>query len=84
MMRIDRDLRFSGDKRPHRTLLAAHFACATPQSSSAPALSLRGDPGHSTLGGGLRHPASSVAKPCSVATGGAPRPAARGGPHGCD
>jgi uncharacterized protein (TIGR02453 family) len=62
MMRIYRDIRFSRDKSPYNTAVAAQFRCASRKSESAPALYLHLEPGTSTIGGGIWRPAPPVAK----------------------
>jgi uncharacterized protein (TIGR02453 family) len=62
MMRIYRDIRFSRDKRPYKTCVAAHFRHADRKGEFAPALYLHLEPGKSGLGGGLWRPAPPVAK----------------------
>src|SRR5262245_26050778 len=62
MMRIYRDIRFSRDKSPYKTAVAAHFRHADLKGESAPALYLHLEPGESGLGGGIWRPAPPVAK----------------------
>ena len=62
MMRIYRDIRFSPDKSPYKTCVAAHFRHADLKGESAPALYLHLEPGESGLGGGIWRPAPPVAK----------------------
>ena len=62
MMRIYRDIRFSRDKSPYKTYVAAHFRHADLKGESAPALYLHLEPGKSGLGGGIWRPAPPVAK----------------------
>lgn len=62
MMRVYRDIRFSRDKSPYKTCVAAHFRHTDPKAESAPALYLRLEPDKSRLGGGIWRPASPVAK----------------------
>jgi len=61
MMRIYRDIRFSRDKSPYKTAVAAHFCHAALPGESAPALYLHIEPGKSSIGGGIWHPPSVVA-----------------------
>ena len=56
MMRIYRDTRFSKDKAPYKTSMAAQFRHENGARSGAPALYLRLGPGSSTLGAGLWQP----------------------------
>jgi uncharacterized protein (TIGR02453 family) len=53
MMRISRDIRFSRDKSPYKTAVAAHFPRAKPRRQSGPALYLHLEPGKSSIGGGI-------------------------------
>jgi uncharacterized protein (TIGR02453 family) len=62
MMRIYRDTRFSRDKSPYKTAVAAHFSQASPTGQSGPALYLHLEPGKSSIGGGLWRPEPPVAK----------------------
>jgi len=62
MMRIYRDIRFSPDKSPYKTCVAAHFRHVDLKGESAPALYLHLEPGESGLGGGIWRPAPPVAK----------------------
>jgi len=62
MMRIYRDIRFSRDKSPYKTAVAAHFSHANLRSQSAPALYLHLEPGKSSIGGGIWHPEPPMAK----------------------
>ncbi len=62
MLRIYRDVRFSRDKRPYKTAVAAHFWLAPGRSEEAPALYLHLEPGKSSFGGGLWRPAPPLAK----------------------
>jgi uncharacterized protein (TIGR02453 family) len=56
MMRIYRDIRFSKDKSPFKTYVAAHFWPAKGKEGAAPALYLRVEPGASVIGGGIWQP----------------------------
>ncbi len=62
MMRIYRDIRFSRDKSPYKTAVAAHFSQANRKSESAPALYLHLEPGESSIGGGIWRPAPPTLK----------------------
>ncbi len=62
MMRIYRDIRFSRDKSPYKTAVAAHFPQASPRGQSGPALYLHLEPGKSLIGGGIWRPEPPVAK----------------------
>jgi uncharacterized protein (TIGR02453 family) len=61
MMRIYRDIRFSRDKRPYKTAVAAPFRLAHLKGESGPALYLHLEPGKSALGGGIWRPAPPIA-----------------------
>jgi uncharacterized protein (TIGR02453 family) len=56
MFRIYRDTRFSADKSPFKTWVAARFAHSAPGEGSAPAFYLHLEPGDSMGGGGMYHP----------------------------
>lgn len=56
MMRIYRDVRFSRDKSPYKTAVAAHFSLAARKSAAFPALYLHLEPGKSSVGGGIWRP----------------------------
>jgi uncharacterized protein (TIGR02453 family) len=56
MMRIYRDLRFSKDKTPYKTFVAAHFEHKDGANGASPALYLRLEPGDSIIGGGVWRP----------------------------
>jgi uncharacterized protein (TIGR02453 family) len=58
MFRIYRDTRFSKDKSPYKTHLAAHFPHRTPTAGGVhgPGFYLHLEPGGSFAGGGLWHP----------------------------
>jgi len=56
MMRIYRDIRFSHDKRPYKTAVAAHFRMVRDKEEVAPAYYLHLEPGHSMIGSGLWRP----------------------------
>jgi len=56
MTRIYRDIRFSKDKSPYKTSIAAHFWHAHGTQGMTPALYLHLEPGRSSAGGGLRQP----------------------------
>lgn len=60
MMRIYRDIRFSADKSPYKTAVAAHFGSSKGMDSCAPAYYLRIEPGNSRIGAGLWHPDSAA------------------------
>src|SRR5579885_1175184 len=62
MMRIYRDTRFSPDKSPYKTFVAAHFWHRKCKDGSAPGYYLRLMPGDSLLGGGVWHPEAPVLK----------------------
>jgi len=56
MMRIYRDLRFSKDKTPYKTSVAAHFEHKDAANGAGPAFYLRLEPGGSSIGGGVWRP----------------------------
>ncbi len=62
MMRIYRDIRFSQDKSPYKTFIAAHFGQAKGNDASGPAAYLRLEPGASLIGGGVWQPEPAVLK----------------------
>lgn len=55
MMRIYRDIRFSRDKSPYKTAVAAHFGAAN-KRAAAPALYLHLEAGNCAVGAGAWHP----------------------------
>jgi uncharacterized protein (TIGR02453 family) len=60
MMRIYRDTRFSPDKRPYKTSVAAHFKHGKADGVGAPAFYLHFEPGESAVGGGVWRPDSET------------------------
>lgn len=58
MFRIHRDTRFSKDKTPYKTSLAAHFRHRTADNPHTPGFYLRLEPGGSLGGGGIWRPDS--------------------------
>jgi len=56
MMRIYRDIRFSKDKSPYKTHVAAHFWHENGKQEDTPAFYLRLEPGGSLIGAGIWHP----------------------------
>jgi len=56
MMRIHRDTRFSRDKSPYKTFVAAHFAHTASKGEGTPGYYLRIEPGASMAGGGMWQP----------------------------
>jgi uncharacterized protein (TIGR02453 family) len=62
MMRIYRDIRFSKDKSPYKTFVAAHFWHAKGKEDSSPAYYLRLEPGNSEIGGGIWQPEPKALK----------------------
>lgn len=56
MMRIYRDIRFSKDKSPYKTSVAAHFWHGKGKEGATPGFYLRLEPGRSMLGAGLWRP----------------------------
>ena len=62
MMRIYRDIRFSKDKTPYKTAVAAHFWHAKGTEGATPAFYLRLQPGNSSAGGGIWRPEPGALK----------------------
>jgi uncharacterized protein (TIGR02453 family) len=62
MMRIYRDIRFSEDKSPYKTFVAAHFWNRKGKDGGTPGYYLRLAPGGSLIGGGIWHPEPPVLK----------------------
>ena len=62
LMRIHRDIRFSKDKTPYKTHMAAMLAHSSGKDSSAPAFYLHVEPGATLFGGGVWHPDSTALK----------------------
>jgi uncharacterized protein (TIGR02453 family) len=62
MMRIYRDTRFSKDKTPYKTALAAHFWHAKAKEGATPAFHLRIEPGGSSVGAGIWQPEPGALK----------------------
>jgi uncharacterized protein (TIGR02453 family) len=58
MSRIYRDTRFSKDKSPYKTALFFHFHHARGTEDAMPAFYFHVEPGASTVGGGIWHPAT--------------------------
>ena len=56
MMRIYRDIRFSPDKSPYKTFVAAHFSHSKGKDGSAPAYYLHIEPKSSSIGAGIWRP----------------------------
>jgi uncharacterized protein (TIGR02453 family) len=56
MFRIYRDVRFSKDKSPYKTAIAAHFRHGKGGDISAPGYYLHLEPGDCMIGGGIWHP----------------------------
>jgi len=70
MMRIYRDIRFSKDKSPYKTFIAAHFHHArAKKESAATGLYLRIAPGSSVAGGGIWQPDPQTLKKIRDAIG---------------
>jgi uncharacterized protein (TIGR02453 family) len=59
LFRIHRDVRFSADKSPYKTHMAAHFSHAH-GGGSAPGFYLRVEPGESLAGAGLWRPEAAA------------------------
>lgn len=62
MLRIYRDIRFSRDKSPYKTAIAAHFWHDKGEEGAAPGYYLRIEPGASMLGAGLWRPEPAALK----------------------
>jgi uncharacterized protein (TIGR02453 family) len=62
MMRIYRDLRFSRDKSPYKTSIAAHFSNVRGKDLPAPAYYLHFAPGNSGIGAGMWRPPAAALK----------------------
>lgn len=73
MMRIYRDIRFSKDKSPYKTAIAAHFAHQEGKDDSAPGFYLHIQPGKSMIGGGVWRPEPKALKKIRDAIAGDPK-----------
>jgi uncharacterized protein (TIGR02453 family) len=62
MMRIYRDTRFSKDKTPYKTAVAAHFWHSDGKEGATPAFYLKLEPGDSAVGAGIWRPEPSALK----------------------
>jgi uncharacterized protein (TIGR02453 family) len=62
MMRIHRDIRFSRDKSPYKTSVAAHFWDSRGKEGATPAYYLHLEPGHSMVGAGIWRPEPGALK----------------------
>lgn len=62
MMRIYRDIRFSKDKSPYKTAVAAHFWHGKGNEGATPAFYLHLEPGKSMVGAGIWRPEPKTAK----------------------
>jgi uncharacterized protein (TIGR02453 family) len=62
MMRIYRDIRFSKDKTPYKTAIAAHFWHKKGTEGATPAFFLRLEPGSSVIGAGVWRPEGKALK----------------------
>jgi uncharacterized protein (TIGR02453 family) len=62
MMRIYRDIRFSRDKSPYKTSVAAHFWDTRGKNGAAPAYYLHLEPGRSMIGAGIWRPDAGALK----------------------
>jgi len=60
MSRIYRDTRFSKDKSPYKTALFFHFGHVRGTEDATPAFYFHVEPGASTIGGGIWHPATPL------------------------
>src|SRR5262245_41179748 len=62
MMRIYRDIRFSKDKSPYKTFVAAHFRHKSGKEGATPAYYVRLDPFASIIGAGIWQPETVALK----------------------
>jgi len=62
MMRIYRDIRFSKDKSPYKTFVAAHFRHKQGKEAATPGFYLRLEPSGSLFGAGIWRPESAALK----------------------
>ena len=62
MMRIYRDIRFSRDKSPYKTSIAAHFWHSQGKEGVTPAYYLHLEPGQSMIGAGIWRPEAGALK----------------------
>jgi uncharacterized protein (TIGR02453 family) len=62
MMRIYRDIRFSLDKTPYKTAIAAHFWDSRGKEGATPAYYLHLEAGHSIIGAGIWRPEPGALK----------------------
>jgi len=62
MMRIYRDIRFSKDKSPYKTFVAAHFWHSGGKDGATPAYYLHLTPGQSSIGSGIWRPEPNALK----------------------
>ncbi|HKE56458.1 MAG TPA: DUF2461 domain-containing protein [Pyrinomonadaceae bacterium] len=62
MMRIYRDIRFSKDKSPYKTFIAAHFRHKQGKEGATPGFYLRLEPTGSFIGAGIWRPESAALK----------------------
>jgi uncharacterized protein (TIGR02453 family) len=62
MMRIYRDIRFSKEKSPYKTAVAAHFWHEKGKEGATPAFYLHIEPGKSMIGAGVWRPEPKTAK----------------------
>jgi uncharacterized protein (TIGR02453 family) len=62
MMRIYRDIRFSKDKSPYKTAVAAHFWHEKGKEGATPTFYLHVEPGKSMVGAGIWRPEPKTAK----------------------
>ena len=73
MMRIYRDIRFSKDKSPYKTGIAAHFVHQEGKDDAAPGFYLYIRPGQSMIGGGVWRPEPKALKKIRDAMAGDPK-----------
>jgi uncharacterized protein (TIGR02453 family) len=62
MMRIYRDIRFSKDKSPYKTFVAAHFCHSQGKEGANPAYYMYLAPGESSIGAGIWRPEPNALK----------------------
>src|SRR5215813_5569474 len=62
MMRIYRDIRFSKDKSPYKSFVAAHFWHSGGKDGATPAYYLHLTPGQSSIGSGIWRPEPNALK----------------------
>ena len=73
MMRIYRDIRFSADKTPYKTNLAAHFKHARAKADAIPGYYIHLEPGECMVGAGIWRPEPRAAQKIRNAIVAAPK-----------